>query len=231
MFDDLRQAVKNIEFLADPTVGEIRVGTHDPIMVGLLPAVFDRLHQKHPGISIHVLPKSPERAADRDLRERKLDLFLGRFTPPIEEDIRAEILFYDRIHVVAGPTNRWARRRNVKVSELANEAWCLPLPDTLVGSLVADALTCARNEISAKGRSLGNALLCVCAFPERALFGHLSGLAVAVRCQSCAAEGPASGPADCALAGGNHDVEKSHAHPRRETFHRLRARGHEAFGR
>src|SRR3977135_2116014 len=48
VFDDLRQAVKNIEFLADPTVGEIRVGTHDPIMVGLLPAVFDRLHRKHP---------------------------------------------------------------------------------------------------------------------------------------------------------------------------------------
>jgi DNA-binding transcriptional LysR family regulator len=28
MFDDLRQAVKNIEFLADPTAGEIRVGAH-----------------------------------------------------------------------------------------------------------------------------------------------------------------------------------------------------------
>ena len=30
MFDDLRQAVKNIEFLANPTVGEVRVGAHDP---------------------------------------------------------------------------------------------------------------------------------------------------------------------------------------------------------
>jgi DNA-binding transcriptional LysR family regulator len=29
MFDDLRQAVKNIEFIANPTVGEIRVGAHD----------------------------------------------------------------------------------------------------------------------------------------------------------------------------------------------------------
>ena len=60
MFDDLRQAVKNIEFLADPTVGEVRVGTHDPIIVGLLPAVFDRLHRKYPGISIHVTTISAE---------------------------------------------------------------------------------------------------------------------------------------------------------------------------
>src|SRR5262245_52859393 len=54
MFDDLRQAVKNIESLADPAVGEVRVGTHDPMVVGLLPAVFDRLHRKYPGISVHV---------------------------------------------------------------------------------------------------------------------------------------------------------------------------------
>ena len=63
MFDDLRQAVKNIEFLADPTVGEVRVGAHDPIIVGVLPAVFDRLRRKYPGISIHVTPIVADAAA------------------------------------------------------------------------------------------------------------------------------------------------------------------------
>src|SRR4051812_26190685 len=32
VFDDLRQAVKNIEYLADPTVGEIRVGSNEAII-------------------------------------------------------------------------------------------------------------------------------------------------------------------------------------------------------
>ena len=72
MFDDLRQAVKNIEFLADPTVGEIRVGTHDPMVVGLLPAIFERLHRKYPGISIHVTPIVPSAEQYRGLRERRL---------------------------------------------------------------------------------------------------------------------------------------------------------------
>ena len=49
MFDDLRQAVKNIEFLADPTVGEIRIGTHDPLIAGVLPAVFDSSPQEISG--------------------------------------------------------------------------------------------------------------------------------------------------------------------------------------
>ena len=121
MFDDLRQAVKNIEFLADPTVGEVRVGTHDPMIVGLLPAVFERLHRKYPGISIHVTPIVPSAQQYRGLRERRLDLFLGRMVPPIEEDIHAEILFRDRVVVVAGPKSRWARRRKVELSELTDD--------------------------------------------------------------------------------------------------------------
>src|SRR3954466_14147852 len=50
MFDDLRQAVKNIELLTNPTVGEVRVGAPDPIIVGMLPAVLDRLRRKYSGI-------------------------------------------------------------------------------------------------------------------------------------------------------------------------------------
>src|SRR5882757_3787044 len=59
VFDDLRQAVKKIEFLADPTVGEIRVGAAEAIIAGLLPVAFNRLRQKYPGISINVTPVSP----------------------------------------------------------------------------------------------------------------------------------------------------------------------------
>ena len=36
----------------------------------------------------------------RDLRERKIDLLLGRMTLPIQEDIHAEILFHDSIKIV-----------------------------------------------------------------------------------------------------------------------------------
>src|SRR4051794_16322518 len=78
MFDDLRQALKNIEFLADPTVGEVRVVASDPIIVGVLPAILDRLRRRHPGISVHVTPTMSVAQQYRDLREREFDLFLGR---------------------------------------------------------------------------------------------------------------------------------------------------------
>src|SRR4029079_17049051 len=54
MFDELRQAVKNVEFLSDPTAGEVRIGTTPPLAASFVSAVIDRLSQRHPRIAVHV---------------------------------------------------------------------------------------------------------------------------------------------------------------------------------
>ena len=36
VFDELRQGMKNVEFLADPTIGEIRIGGNEAIIAGML---------------------------------------------------------------------------------------------------------------------------------------------------------------------------------------------------
>src|SRR5215475_3941658 len=130
VFDGLRQAVKNIEFLADPTVGEIRVGGNEAFNAGLLTAVFGGLRRQHPGISIHVTPALSEMQQYRELRERNIDIFLGTLPASTAEDINAEILYYERIVVVAGVKSPWvrrrARRRKVALRELANEPWGVP---------------------------------------------------------------------------------------------------------
>src|SRR5882762_690460 len=43
VFDDLRQGVKNIEFLADPTAGEVRIGSNPLLAATFVSAVVDRL--------------------------------------------------------------------------------------------------------------------------------------------------------------------------------------------
>src|SRR5262245_53184929 len=39
VFDGLRQGLKNIECLADPTAGEVRIGSIIPLAAGFIPAV------------------------------------------------------------------------------------------------------------------------------------------------------------------------------------------------
>src|SRR5260370_38736655 len=99
VFDDLRQAVKNIEFLADPTVGEIEIGSNEAFIAGLLPTVFGRLRRQHPGITVHVRPITVLAQQHRELRERRLDMIFGRVAPSIEEDVTANILFHERFFV------------------------------------------------------------------------------------------------------------------------------------
>src|SRR5215471_17189203 len=49
VFDDLRQGVKNIEFLADPTTGEVRIGTLISA-TSFIAGIIARLSRRYPRI-------------------------------------------------------------------------------------------------------------------------------------------------------------------------------------
>jgi len=90
------------------------------------------------------------------LRDRKVDFILGRVSEPIDEDIAAEVLFYDRTFVVASPHSKWSRRRKIELLELAEEAWGLPPSGTLIASLVADAFRAKGMDVPRKGVATGS---------------------------------------------------------------------------
>src|SRR5215210_855307 len=60
VFDDLRQGVKNIEFLADPTAGEVRIGSIPPLAASFVSAVADRLSRRFPRIVFHLVTANTE---------------------------------------------------------------------------------------------------------------------------------------------------------------------------
>jgi DNA-binding transcriptional LysR family regulator len=139
IFDDLRQGLKQLEYLADPTVGEIRIGGNEAVIAGLLATVYERLRRRYPRIAIHVTQVPVVSQQIRELRERKVDLIFGRIGQSIETDIAPEILFHDRTFVVASPQSKWSRRRKIQLADLADETWALSPPDTLIGSVIAEA--------------------------------------------------------------------------------------------
>ena len=138
-FDDVRQGMNEIEFLADPSHGELRVGAAEPMFGGLLPAIVERIHRKHPKISIEVRPLGALAQIHRDLRERSVDLILSRMSRSPEEDLDYEVLFHDRTLVVAGLNNPWAHRRKIKLAEITDQLWSLSPPDTVIGMLIDEA--------------------------------------------------------------------------------------------
>jgi DNA-binding transcriptional LysR family regulator len=136
VFDDLRQGVKRIEFLADPTAGEVRIGSTAFLAASFVSALIDKLSRRHPRIAFQLVTGYVE-PLHRELTERRVDLLIVR-SPGRNTDDRLdfEFLFEDRYVVVAGAANPWARRRNIQISELADESWVLPPPESVIGSIV-----------------------------------------------------------------------------------------------
>src|SRR5258705_4899440 len=79
VFDELKQGVKDIEFLADPTAGELRIACSEHSASGPIFAVIDRLTRRHPRMVFEVVPASVV-AANRELTERRVELAILRFT-------------------------------------------------------------------------------------------------------------------------------------------------------
>lgn len=155
VFDDLRQAVKNIEYIANPTVGRIVVGGLEATNASLLPAIFVRLRRRYRGISMHVTPVLSATQQFSQLRDRNVDLVVGRLPRSVDKDIAAEVLFHDRMYVVAGSQNKWARRRKIKLSQLADEPWLLPPLGTVAYALAADMFHACEMEFPPAGATTG----------------------------------------------------------------------------
>ena len=118
VFDDLRQGLKKIEFLADPTAGEVRIGCHPFLAASFVSAVVDRVYRHYPRI-VSRLTIAEVGALQRDLHERSVDLLITRRWDPIaDERLAFEFIFDDSFVVVAGAQNPLARRRRIALAEL-----------------------------------------------------------------------------------------------------------------
>jgi DNA-binding transcriptional LysR family regulator len=139
VFDDLRQGVRNIAFLADPTAGELRIGTTTFLAASFVSALVDRLSRRYPRIVFRLVTGYTE-TLHRQLAERRVDLLIIRGSGPIADPrYDFEFLFDDSYVVAAGAQNQWTRRRRIEIAELVNELWVLPPPDSVIGSIVRDA--------------------------------------------------------------------------------------------
>lgn len=124
VFDELNQGVREIEFMANPEVGEVRIGCPENLASGFVPSVIADVSRLYPKITFQVMPVEPVAMRFRELRARSVDLMVGRvLDPPLDDDLHADILFNDRLLVVAGRSSRWAHRRSIRIEELLHDSW------------------------------------------------------------------------------------------------------------
>jgi DNA-binding transcriptional LysR family regulator len=72
-FDELREGIREIDFLNDPAAGEVRVGALAAMIAGLMPEVIGRMHARYPRLVVHVMQMFTSPTVYDNLRQRKQD--------------------------------------------------------------------------------------------------------------------------------------------------------------
>jgi DNA-binding transcriptional LysR family regulator len=133
VFDELQQGIRDIEFLADPAVGEVRIGCPESISAAILQTILEKFTRQYPRVVLEVDTVNTLSFAQQ-LRERKLDVVLARGGWPLEDpllvtDFNVETLYDDELVIVVGNNSPWARRRKIDIADLHGERWILTTGD------------------------------------------------------------------------------------------------------
>jgi DNA-binding transcriptional LysR family regulator len=163
-FDELRQGVRDIAFLADPGIGEVRIGSTGPLAASFVSTIIARLHRRYPRMIFHG-ETADFSSLEHKLHERSLDLLIVRKLGALDEDrVSFEALYDNPYFVAAGATSPWLRRRHIELADLVNELWIFPPRGNRLELLVRDifgakGLPCPRASVIAHSLEMAISLL------------------------------------------------------------------------
>ena len=138
--DVLADGLREIKELADPDAGDIIVGASESYIAGgALSATISAMRQRYKRIRIGVVESNTAAMDFTDLRERRVDVMLGRgmdYQAPA--DVQQDLLLDEALLVVAGGHNAWTRTAT-RFADLGDKPWVLAPAGTAVHDLVVAA--------------------------------------------------------------------------------------------
>jgi DNA-binding transcriptional LysR family regulator len=137
IFNDLRQGVQDIDFLNDPTTGEIRVGTTEPVMAAIVSPVIDALLRKYPQMYFHIVAGDTA-SLYREVADRNIEIAICRMIGRLPDELEAEVLFRDSVAIMTATSNPLTRRRNLTLADLLKEPWLLFPYESFFGSMIGE---------------------------------------------------------------------------------------------
>jgi DNA-binding transcriptional LysR family regulator len=122
----IADAHEELQAMVGLQTGRLRLGAFSTAGAVLVPRAVVAFRERHPGVEVSLAELDPEEAVAQ-LRSRELDLALV-YEFPIEEALPVDGLDYvhlldDRLYVALPEGHRLARRRRLRLAELADERW------------------------------------------------------------------------------------------------------------
>jgi DNA-binding transcriptional LysR family regulator len=137
VFDEITQGVSDIDRMSDPTRGNVKIGTTEPV-AGVVSEIISRLASKYPRLTYDVMIGDLDTLIG-ELRQRMRDVVVTRWAPPpIADDLAVQTLFTSSLAVMAAQGHPLLRRKKLSLGNLMDERWTLSPPDSFLGRVVID---------------------------------------------------------------------------------------------
>jgi DNA-binding transcriptional LysR family regulator len=123
----LADAEAELEAIAGLRGGRLRLASFPSAGATIMPEAIARFRDRHPAVELSLEPAEPEPSIVK-LRSGEVDLVLDitpGFRPPRGDGIERLHLLDDPMYVALPKGHPLARKRNLKLEELADESWIL----------------------------------------------------------------------------------------------------------
>lgn len=141
IFDELKQSSRELEFLANAVVGEIRIGYQESISSTLLLGTILRFSAQYPRVVVYAdeLPSASLQLSE--LRARKCDCTFQLLSRSLadEDDLNVEVLFNEQMALAVGNNHPMASRRSIELADLVDQPWICTPPGTWAQARLEEA--------------------------------------------------------------------------------------------
>lgn len=138
---EIRHAIDDIAAHQGVSRGRVRIGTLPFTRTMIVPRAVNRLLAAHPHLHIATLD-GPYDSLEHALRCGDLDFIVGALRPhEAATELETELLFEDRLAVIARPGHPLAGKRDLALADLHGLDWVLPPQDTPSRRIFDDILS------------------------------------------------------------------------------------------
>ncbi|MEU1015763.1 LysR family transcriptional regulator [Streptomyces sp. NPDC005900] len=131
ILEDISAAQRQMNAITRLRSGRVRVCAFPSANATLIPEALARLAAGHPGVRVELLEDEPPESLRRVVRG-ECDITLAFTYPGLHEEVPEELaeipLMEDQLTVLLPTGHAMARRRSVKLAELAEERWIAGCP-------------------------------------------------------------------------------------------------------
>src|SRR5690349_13355394 len=137
----LADAEAELEAIAGLKGGRLRMAAFESAGATLMPLAIAQFRERHPAIELSMVLGEPEET-EPQLKSGELDLVLGFGTRMHDEDdVERTFLIEDPMFLVLPRDHPLANKRNLRLADLADEAWIGGAPDCECNRLIYGACT------------------------------------------------------------------------------------------